>query len=142
MRYLQGTKDYMLTFKRSDNLKVIGYSDSDFATCIDSQKSTFGYLFMLAGGTISWKSSMQTITATSIMEAKFVACFKATIHELWLQNFISGLGIVNSISKPLRIYCDNFVALFFSKNDKYFNGTKHMKLKYLIVKKFRNNKCQ
>ena len=142
MRYLQGTKDYLLTFKRSDNLEVIGYSDSDFAGCIDSQKSTFGYLFMLAGGTISWKSSMQTITATSIMEAKFAACFKATIHELWLQNFISGLGIVNSISKPLRIYCDNFVALFFSKNDKYFNGTKHMKLKYLIVKKFRNNKCQ
>ena len=80
------------------------------------------------------KCSMQTITATSIMEAKFAACFKATIHELWLQNFISGLGIVNSISKPLRIYCDNFVALFFSKNDKYFNGAKHMKLKFLIVK--------
>ena len=31
MRYLQGTKDYMLTFRRSDNLEVIGYSDSDFA---------------------------------------------------------------------------------------------------------------
>jgi hypothetical protein len=30
MRYLQGTKDYMLTFKRSDHLEVIGYSDSDF----------------------------------------------------------------------------------------------------------------
>ena len=71
MRYLQGTKDYLLTFKRSDNLEVIGYSDSDFAGCIDSQKSTFGYLFMLARGAISWKSSMQTITATSIMEAKF-----------------------------------------------------------------------
>jgi len=27
MRYLRGTKDYMLTFKRSDHLEVIGYSD-------------------------------------------------------------------------------------------------------------------
>ena len=70
MRYLQGTKDYLLTFKRSDNLEVIGYSDSDFAGCIDSQKSTFGYLFMLAGGAISWKSSKQTVTTTSIMEAE------------------------------------------------------------------------
>ena len=41
MRYLQGTKDYMLTFKRFDNPKVIGYSDSDFAGCVDNRKSTF-----------------------------------------------------------------------------------------------------
>ena len=31
MRYLQGTKDYMLIYKRSDQLEVTGYSDSDFA---------------------------------------------------------------------------------------------------------------
>ena len=134
IRYLQGTKDYMLTFKRSNNLEVIGYLNSDFAGCIDSRKSTFGYLFMLAKATISWKSSKQTIPATSTMEAEFVACFKATVHELWLRNFILGLGIVNSISKPLRIYCDISAAVFFSKNDKYFYGAKHMELKYLTIK--------
>ena len=68
------------------------------------------------------------------MEAKFVACFEATVHGLWLRNFILGLGIVNSISKPLRIYCDNSAAMFFSKNDKYSNGAKHMELKYLTIK--------
>ena len=87
----------MLTFKRSDNLEVIGYSDSDFAGCVDSRKSTFGYLFMLAGGAISWKSSKQVITATSTMEAEFVACFEAIVYGLWLRNFILGLGIINSI---------------------------------------------
>ena len=68
------------------------------------------------------------------MEAEFVACFETTVHGLWLQNFISGLGIVDSISKPLRIYCDNSAAVFFSKNDKYSKGAKHMELKYLTVK--------
>ena len=63
-----------------------------------------------------------------------MACFEATVHELWLQNFILRLGIVNSISKPLRIYCDNSIAVLFSKNDKYSNGVKHMELKYLTVK--------
>jgi hypothetical protein len=53
MRYLRGTKDYMLTSKRSNHLEVIGYSDSDFAGCVDSRKSTFSYLFLLAGGAIS-----------------------------------------------------------------------------------------
>ena len=31
LRYMQGTKDYMLTYRRSDNLQVVGYSDADFA---------------------------------------------------------------------------------------------------------------
>ncbi|XP_050937730.1 secreted RxLR effector protein 161-like [Cucumis melo] len=53
LRYLQGTKDYMLTYKRYDHLEVIGYSDSDFAGCVDTRKSTVGYLFLLAEGAIS-----------------------------------------------------------------------------------------
>ncbi|XP_073041999.1 secreted RxLR effector protein 161-like [Primulina eburnea] len=61
MRYLQGTKDYMLMFRRTENLEVIGYSDSDYAGCIDSRKSTSGYIFMLAGGAVSWRSAKQTL---------------------------------------------------------------------------------
>jgi hypothetical protein len=45
IRYLRGTKDYILTFKRFDHLQVIGYSNSDFAGCVDNRKSTFDYLF-------------------------------------------------------------------------------------------------
>ncbi|KAA0041540.1 Retrovirus-related Pol polyprotein from transposon TNT 1-94 [Cucumis melo var. makuwa] len=135
LRYLQGTKDYMFTYKRSDHLEVIGYSDSDFARCVDIRKFTFGFLFLLAEGAISWKSAKQSIIVASTMEAEFVACFEATVHGLWLRNFISGLGIVDRIAKPLRIYCDNFAAVFFSKNDKYSKGAKHMELQYFAVKK-------
>ena len=134
MRYLRGTKDFMFTFKRSDNLEVIGYIDLDFVGYVDSRKSTFGYVYMLVGAAISWKSAKQTIIVASTMEAKFVACFEATVHGLWLRNFISGLAIVNTIEKSLRIYCDNSAAIFFYKNDKYSNGVKHMELKYFSVK--------
>ena len=51
-----------------------------------------------------------------------------------MRNFISGLGIVDNISKPLKIYCDNSAIVFFSKNDKYSKGVKHMELKYFFVK--------
>jgi len=44
--YLQGTKNHMLIYRRTDDLKVIGYSDSDYVGCIDSRKSTFGYMFI------------------------------------------------------------------------------------------------
>ncbi len=42
--------------------------------------------------------------------------------------------VVDTISKPLKIYCDNSAAVFFSKNDKYSKGAKHIELKYLVVK--------
>ena len=57
LRYLQGTKNYMLTYRRTDNFEVVGYSDSDFAGCVDSQKSTSGYIFVLAIGAISWRNA-------------------------------------------------------------------------------------
>ncbi|XP_075665498.1 secreted RxLR effector protein 161-like [Castanea sativa] len=93
MGYLQGTKDYMLTLKRFDNLEVIGYSDSDFVGCVDGRKSTFGYLFMLGGGAISWKSSKQIITTISTVEVEFVTCFEAIVHRLWLQNLSQDLEL-------------------------------------------------
>ena len=70
----------------------------------------------------------------SDMEAEFVACFEATVQTNWLWNFISGLRVVDNITKPLKIYCDNIVVVFFSKNDKYYKGAKHMELKYFAVK--------
>ena len=46
----------MLTYRCSDLLEVVGYDDADYVGCVDDLKSTSGYLFMLAGGAISWKS--------------------------------------------------------------------------------------
>ena len=53
MRYLKRTKGYMFTYQKPENFKIIGYSDSHFVGCQDSKCSTFGYIFMLAGGAIS-----------------------------------------------------------------------------------------
>ncbi|RVW53401.1 Retrovirus-related Pol polyprotein from transposon TNT 1-94 [Vitis vinifera] len=53
MRYLQGRKDYMLTYKISEQLEIVGYSNSNYGGCLDSLKSTSGFVFMLANGAIS-----------------------------------------------------------------------------------------
>ena len=68
------------------------------------------------------------------LRAEFVVCFKATIQANWLRKFITGLGIVDSIARPLKMYCDNSATIFFCKNDKYSKGAKHMKLRYFVVK--------
>nr|KYP72175.1 Retrovirus-related Pol polyprotein from transposon TNT 1-94 [Cajanus cajan] len=68
LRYLQGTKDYMLTYKRSDHFEVIDYLDSDYVGCVDSKNYTFGYIFLLTEGVVSWKTAKQFMIATSTVE--------------------------------------------------------------------------
>jgi hypothetical protein len=139
MRYLQKTKDYMLVYREVDDLNAIGYSDADFAGCPDDEKSTSGYIFKMAGGAISWKSVKQTLTASSTMQAEFVALYGAAAHSMWLKNFISALGIVDSISRPLKIYCDNSSAVFFTKNNKTTSASKHIRIKFLVVREMVEN---
>jgi hypothetical protein len=74
--YLQGTKGLMLTYRRSDSLQIEGYSNSDYVG--EERKSTSEYIFTLAGGAISWKSSKQTVTTSLTMYAEIVACYEAT----------------------------------------------------------------
>jgi len=62
------------------------FFDSDFAGCQDSLKSTSCYIFMLAGGAVSWRNVKQTLTASSTMAAEFVACFETSNHGIWLRN--------------------------------------------------------
>ena len=124
----------MLVYRKSNHLEIIGYSDSDFAGCQDSRKSTSGNIFLLAGGAISWKSVKQTLTASSTMEAEFVACHEASNQVIWLRNFITGLRIMDGVERPLKLFCDNQSAVLFSNNNRSSSKSKHIDIKFLIVK--------
>ena len=88
----------------------------------------------MVGGDISWRSAKQTLISTSTMEVEFVSCFEATLHGVWLKSFISGLRIMDSISKSLGIYCENSVAIFMAKNNKSGSWNKHIDIKYLAIR--------
>jgi hypothetical protein len=123
LRYVQGTKDLMLTYRRSDSLEIKGYSDADYARDKDDRKSTIGYVFTLTGGSISWRSCKQSIVASSTMYAKFIACFEATNQVIWLKKFIPNLKVVDCIEKPLKMYYDNQPAVFYAHNNKSSKAT-------------------
>jgi hypothetical protein len=99
---------------------------------VNQHQDTF--FFFMASGAVSWRSAKQTLTATSTIEAEFVSCFEATSHGVWLKSFISGLKIMDSISTPLRIYCDNSAAVFMAKNNKSGSRSKHINNKYLAIR--------
>ena len=104
LRYLQGTKDLILTYRRTDTLEMFGFSDSNYVGWVDDKKYTFGYIFMMAEGAVSWKSVKQTLTTSSTIKAEYVAYYEATCHVIWMRNFILALEVVHSISRPLNFF--------------------------------------
>ena len=137
LRYLQKTKSYMLVYRQVKNLELIGYSDSDFAgNYPKSKKSTSGYIFMLAGGAVAWKTMKQSIITTSTMQAEFVAVYECMCQGLWMRNFLIYTDVLKGlVSNPLKLFCDNEAAVFFSKNNKRSSNSKHIDLKYYDVRK-------
>ena len=106
----------MLTYRRTDTFEVIGFSDSNYASCMDDKKSTSSYIYMMDRGAVLWKSVKQKLTTSSTMEAEYMACYEVTCHVIWFKNFISALGVIHSISRPLKLFCDNSAVVFFSRN--------------------------
>ena len=82
---------------------------------VNQHQDTFS---CLSGGVVSWRSEKRTLIATSTMEAEFVSCVKATSLGVWMKSFIYGLRIIDSISRPLKVFCDNSAAVFWLKTIK------------------------
>ena len=134
LRYLQGSKDLMLTYQCTNTLEVVGFSDFDYAGCVDDKKSTSGYIFMMPKGAVLWKCVKKTFTTSSTMEAEYVACYEATCHAKWLWNFILALEVVQSISRMLKLFCDYSTAVSFYRNTRSSSRSKHIDVKFFFVK--------
>jgi hypothetical protein len=68
------------------------------------------------------------------MQAEFLTCYMTVGQAVWLKKFMPGLRVVDNISRPLTIYCDNKSALSFSSNNKSSDAVKHIDIKYFVVK--------
>ena len=81
LKYLKRTKDEFLVFGGVEELSVKGYTDASFQTDSDDYRSQSGYVFILNGGAVSWKSSKQETVADSTTEAEYVAALEGTRDE-------------------------------------------------------------
>nr|GFC23622.1 retrovirus-related Pol polyprotein from transposon TNT 1-94 [Tanacetum cinerariifolium] len=91
--------------------------------------SQTGYVFVLNGGVVDWKSAKQSIFATSSAEAEYIAAFDASKEAVWVRKFISGLGVVPTIEKPISMYCDNTGAIAIANESGNTKGARHFHAK-------------
>eukprot|EP00882_Tetradesmus_deserticola_P012471 GHRQ01013216.1.p1 GENE.GHRQ01013216.1~~GHRQ01013216.1.p1 ORF type:complete len:372 (+),score=127.55 GHRQ01013216.1:381-1496(+) len=122
VRYLAGTSKHGLTFGTSKDT-LVGYCDADYAGDVDTRRSTTGYVFMMAGGTVTWQSKRQQTVAASTTEAEYMAAASAVKEGLWLRKLLEGLNIqVGSIS----ILADNQSAIKLLRNPISSLRSKHI----------------
>lgn len=66
LRYLQGTPDLGLIYKRQlSTPRLKGFCDVDYGGDIDTRRSRSGYVFQLGSGLIAWSSKEQHCTTQS-----------------------------------------------------------------------------
>ncbi|GJS11065.1 retrotransposon protein, putative, ty1-copia subclass [Tanacetum coccineum] len=119
--------------ERLDMNKTQGASTPE-ETDRDDTKSQTRYVFILNGGTVGWKSSKQSTTAMSATEAEYIAASKVAMEAVWIRKFILRLGIVPTINEPIKMFCDNSVALYFANEPGVQKGTRHYHRRYHYVR--------
>ncbi|GJR84533.1 retrotransposon protein, putative, ty1-copia subclass [Tanacetum coccineum] len=84
LKYLRNTKDMFLVYggNPSTELRVECYCDAGFETDRDDTKSQTGYVFVLNGGAVDWKSSKQSTTAMSATESEYIAASEAAMEAV------------------------------------------------------------
>jgi hypothetical protein len=143
LRYLAGTVNYGLFYRKgkhtlySNTNNLEGYADAGYLSDPHRGRSQTGYVFMCSEAPIAWRSTKQTLVATSTNQAEIIALYEASRECVWLRRFItfihSSLGIKQQL-KPTTIHednraCVNQVQRGYIKNDR----TKHIDPKFFFM---------
>jgi transposase InsO family protein len=133
LRYIRGTTDLMLVFGSSNN-GLIGHSDSDYAADRDDSKSTSAYVYTLFGGPISWKCQKQSVVATSTTEAEYIGLSNASREALYLTQLLHDFRLDPTLYDPALLYGDNQASIALSKNPKFHERAKHIRVHYHLIR--------
>ena len=128
LRYLKGTRQYALTLGGRNPLSLIGYSNSDYANCVDTSRSIGSYCFTLGSGVISWSSRKQSTVADSSCYAEYIALHNTSHKIIFLRQLLDGLRFLPS--GPAHLYCDNDAVSRLSEDHVWHSHTKHIQVKY------------
>ena len=129
-RYLQGTKDYRLTYApdpKSPGLFTT-FCDADYGGDEDSRRFTSGMVVKMGTGAVSWRSKLQDVVTLSTTEAEYISGVHAGQEMIWFHNLLEELGY--TFTGPHTLYIDNMSAIAFSQNPEHHGRMKHLDLKY------------
>ena len=123
LRYLKGTYKFRLWYC-GDGVSLSAYCDADYAGCIDTRRSTSGYIVKIGSTAVCWQSKRQGCIALSSCESEYVSACTCSKQVVWMRRLLSELNV--HINTPTTIYCDNDAARQLSENPLHHDRTKHI----------------
>ena len=138
VRYLKGTQNFGLLYKKSNLSSCEGFSDSDWASDVNDRKSSSGYIFQVGGTTKSRRSRKQSCVALSTTEAEYITLSQAAQEAIWLRQLYTDLQ--GEPPEPITVYEDNQAAICLSKNPQSHRRSKHIEIKYHFIREQVNKK--
>ncbi|XP_059057424.1 uncharacterized protein LOC131851019 [Achroia grisella] len=101
LRYLKGTKDLQLRYKRNGQTFPTGYVDADYGNNLVDRRSFTGFVYMMSGAPISWEARKQRTVALSTTEAEYMALAEACKEAIYLKTLISEIF---AVTHPIVIH--------------------------------------
>ena len=83
LRHLKGSVGKGIFLSATSSLSLVGFSDSDWAGCPITRRSTTGYITMLGSSPISWKTKKQPTVSRSSAEAEYRSLATLTSEIQW-----------------------------------------------------------
>lgn len=137
LRYLRGTVDFGIFYKRGVKENLFGFCDSNYAGDVDDRKSTSGFVFIMSSGAISWSSKKQQIVTLSTTEAEFISAATCSCQVIWLRRLLEMLQCQQQ--GPTKVFCDNVSAIKISKNHVLHGRSKHIDVRYHFLRDLCND---
>lgn len=146
IRYLKGTQSMGITFDfaatagaPSTSHVLAGYTDSSFADCVDTGRSTLAYCFFYGSAILSWYSKLNTYVTTSTNHSEYNALALGAKEAEWLLILFSQLESERTFT-PVPILVDNsgVVSMVFNPVDHQSN--KHVRISMHYTRELASNK--
>jgi len=132
-RYLKGTTNLGLLYKKSSDYKLVGFCDADNAGDRIERKSTSGNCHFLGNNLISWASKRQATIALSTAKAEYISAASCCTQLLWMKHQLEDYQITESC---IPIYCDNTTVICLSKNSILHSRAKHIEIKHHFIRDY------
>lgn len=132
LRYVQGTIHHGTRLLSRGSLNLCGFSDSDWAGCPLTRRSTTGFCIYLGSNCVSWSAKKQHTVARSSTEAEYRALASAAAEITWVSFILRDIGLY--MSETPTIFSDNLSALQLTVNPVFHARTKHIEIDYHFVR--------
>lgn len=129
IRYLIKTKNVCI--KYTGFTELIGFSDADYGSDLDSRRSNTGYVFMMNNGPVTWCSRKQNTVALSTTESEYMAAAEAAKELLWLQQLLVDIG---EAQQSISLCIDNQSAIKLIHNPVFHRRSKHIDIRYNFIR--------